>query len=263
MMLTDSILKCLPELRRYSRALTGSQPAGDNLAAIALESLIAGPDQPNRSADPKIALFGRFHDIWTNSGAVVDIREDGPARRAQLHLSRLTPISRVALLLSSIEGLTLAEIAEILAIGEDEVQGLLTTARLEVQNSVTGRILLIEDEAVIALDLEDIVSEMGHTVTGVARTHESAKQMAERDRPDLILSDIQLADGSSGIQAVNDILKTAGDVPVIFITAFSERLLTGERPEPAFVISKPFSEEQVFSAVSQAMFFADIRMVTL
>ena len=68
--------------------------------------------------------------------------------------------------------------------------------------------------------------------------------------------DVILRDNSSGIDAVNDILGELGDRPVIFITAFPERLLTGERPEPAFLISKPYSEEQVSSAVSQAMFFS-------
>jgi hypothetical protein len=43
---------------------------------------------------------------------------------------------------------------------------------------------------------------------------------------------------------------------VIFVTAFPERLLTGKRPEPAFLITKPYVEDQVRSAVSQAMFFA-------
>ncbi len=106
------------------------------------------------------------------------------------------------------------------------------------------------------MDLQDIVAEMGHAITGVARTASGAVQLAGKERPDLILSDIQLADGSSGIDAVNEILEAAADIPVIFITAFPERLLTGERPEPAFVITKPYSEDQVRSAISQAMFFS-------
>ena len=109
---------------------------------------------------------------------------------------------------------------------------------------------------IIAMDLKGIVQAMGHDVTGVARTHTAAIELAGKHRPDLILADIQLADGSSGVDAVNELLGSMGDIPVIFITAFPERLLTGDRPEPAFLISKPYSEEQVRSAVSQAMFFA-------
>jgi CheY-like chemotaxis protein len=106
------------------------------------------------------------------------------------------------------------------------------------------------------MDIAAIVTDIGHRVTGIARTRTEAVQLAASERPDLILADIQLADQSSGIDAVNDILAQFEDIPVIFITAFSERLLTGKRPEPAFLITKPFTEEQLRSAVSQAMFFS-------
>jgi CheY-like chemotaxis protein len=116
--------------------------------------------------------------------------------------------------------------------------------------------MIIEDEAIIAMDLTAIIETMGHDVTGVARTHREAVKLALEETPDLILADIQLADNSSGIEAVNEILGHFAHIPVIFVTAFPERLLTGERPEPAFLINKPYTEEQVRSAVSQAMFFA-------
>ena len=70
-----------------------------------------------------------------------------------------------------------------------------------------------------------------------------------------MLADIQLADGSSGIDAVKDILEQIS-VPVIFITAFPERLLTGERPEPTFLITKPFQPNAIRAAISQALFFS-------
>ena len=72
--------------------------------------------------------------------------------------------------------------------------------------------------------------------------------------PGLVLADIQLADGSSGLDAVDDILSIA-DVPVIFITAYPERLLTGDRPEPTYLVTKPFHERTVGTTISQALFF--------
>ena len=81
-------------------------------------------------------------------------------------------------------------------------------------------------------------------------------KLAAETHPDLILSDIQLADGSSGIDAVNEILARTA-LPVIFITAFPESLLTGERPEPAFLVTKPFNEDMVKALISQALFFND------
>jgi len=137
-----------------------------------------------------------------------------------------------------------------------ETRELIDVAYKEMAKSVSGKVLIIEDEAIIAMDLEAIVGEMGHRVTGIARTEAGALDLHASETPDLILSDIQLADNSSGVDAVNKILEKSPDVPVIFITAFPERLLTGEGPEPAFLISKPYTEEQVRSAVSQAMFFS-------
>ncbi|MFN3280942.1 MAG: response regulator [Tabrizicola sp.] len=91
-------------------------------------------------------------------------------------------------------------------------------------------VLVIEDEAIIAMDHSAIHEGMGHRVTATTRTQREAVRLAAADRPDLILADIQLADNSSGIEAVNEILLQFGDIPVIFITAFPERLLTGDRP---------------------------------
>ncbi len=115
-------------------------------------------------------------------------------------------------------------------------------------------ILIIEDEALTALDLEDLVKSLGHRVCGLARTQKEALALAKRHKPDLILSDIELADGSSGLDAVNEILR-AFEAPVIFVTGHSEVLLTGAKPEPAFLISKPFNEETLKAVIGQALFF--------
>ncbi len=95
---------------------------------------------------------------------------------------------------------------------------------------------------------------MGNHVVGIATTHEEAVTLFNERQPSIVLADIQLADGSSGIDAVNEIL-AGSDVPVIFITAFPERLLTGERPEPTFLITKPFQRATVKAAIAQALFF--------
>ena len=250
------IAALLPYLRRYARALTGDQGSGDRYAAATLEALLSDRSVFEEGHSEKVALFKAFHAIWSSSGAPLGLPEKGIAARAQRHLSRLTENTREALLLKTIEDFNLSEIAVIMGIDTDEAKHLVDVAMRDMEESMTGRVMIIEDEAIIALDLQSIVSDMGHKITGVAATHKSAVHIFGREQPDLILSDIQLADGSSGIDAVNEIMTAAGDIPVIFITAFPERLLTGERPEPAFVITKPYTDEQVRSAVSQAMFFA-------
>ena len=255
--LAQSIGRELPYLRRYARALTGSQRAGDNYAAATLEAILSDRSVLEGEDDTRIGLFRTFHAIWQSSGQPID-DADRTAResRAQDHLRNLTANSREALLLRTIEELRYDQIARVMQIDQAEAEELVQIALNEMSASLRGKIMVIEDEMIIAMDLKGIVQAMGHEVTGVARTHTAAIELAAQSRPDLILADIQLADGSSGIDAVNELLRDLGDIPVIFITAFPERLLTGERPEPAFLISKPYTEEQVRSAVSQAMFFS-------
>ncbi|MGP6087389.1 response regulator [Antarctobacter jejuensis] len=255
--MTTAIGTNLPYLRRYARALTGQQDSGDRYAAATLEAILADPGQYDSALTGKVALFRVFHAIWSSSGMPVEITgETGLAARAQKHLARLTENTREALLLHTIEEFSIEEVAQIMQVDTAEASQYVDTAFLEMRDAISGKIMIIEDEAVIAMDLESIVMDMGHRVTGVARTETAALDLASKEAPDLILSDIQLADNSSGIDAVNQILARDGDRPVIFITAFPERLLTGEGPEPAFLISKPYTEDQVRSAVSQALFFA-------
>ena len=254
--LSAEIGRNLPYLRRYGRALTGSQSSGDSFAAATLEAILEDLSALQIGPDPKTALFHAFHRVWTSAGSPLG-EPDGPlSTRAQDHMMKLTPNAREALLLNVIEGFSLEQIAAIMQLDSDEVANFIDIAVQEMEASVAGSVLVIEDEAIIALDIVDIVQGTGHRVTGTARTHVEAVALALRDRPDLILADIQLADRSSGIEAVNEILAQFPDTPVIFITAFPERLLTGDRPEPAFLITKPFTEDQLRSAVGQAMFFA-------
>ena len=252
----SAIARDLPYLRRYARALTGSQDSGDRFAAATLESLLVDWSVLGVADSPRLGLFRAFHLVWSSAGAPLGEPDDRYSARAQAHMSALTPNSREALLLGVIEGFAPSDIATIMGVDFDEVTALIDAAIREMEAAVTGRVMVIEDEAIIAMDIVEIVTEVGHKVTGIARTRRDAVALAARDRPDMILADIQLADNSSGIDAVNDILGQFGDIPVIFITAFPERLLTGDKPEPAFLITKPFSEEQVRSAVSQAMFFS-------
>ncbi len=254
---SEQIGMVLPYLRRYARALTGSQKSGDTYAAATLEAILEDRSVFDGGIPVRTGLFKCFHTIWSSSGAPIASPETDLQARAQDLLGRLTANTREVLLLRTIEDFSFTDIATIIGADVAEARNLLAIAQEEMAQNVSGKVLIIEDEAIISTDLTGIVTEQGHTVTSVARTRDEAVIAGSKERPDLILADIQLADNSSGIDAVNDLLAVLGsDLPVIFITAFPERLLTGERPEPAFLISKPYREEQVRSAVSQAMFFA-------
>ncbi len=248
-----------PYVRRYSRALTGDQATGDNYVRVALEALAAGERQLSPDMTPRVALYHVFHTIWSTTGAQLEDSsgmesQDDASRR----LMRIAPRSRQAFLLTALEGFTPSEAAQILSVDAHSVERLIGDAQAEIDAELATDVLIIEDEAIISADIESLVRELGHNVTATATTHDEAVDAVTRHRPGLVLADIQLADGSSGIDAVKDIL-TRFDVPVIFITAFPERLLTGERPEPTFLITKPFQPETVKAAISQALFFHPTR----
>ncbi|SEL17327.1 response regulator [Roseovarius nanhaiticus] len=257
---SQQIAHHLPYLRRYARALTGSQSSGDAFATTTLEAILMDRDAYANDASPRVALFRAFRLVWQSAGAP-DQQSDMPMPRsletaAQGHMAQLTPDTRQALLLNSIEEFSAEEIGQIMDISTQDAEDLIAAARREIEESMAGDVLVIEDEAIIAMDLHSIVTSIGHNVTGIGRTRDAAIELGLKKTPNLILADIQLADNSSGIDAVNALLQQIGDIPVIFITAFPERLLTGDKPEPAFVIAKPYTEDQVRSAVGQAMFFS-------
>ncbi|WP_343519878.1 response regulator [Sphingomonas sp.] len=258
MSLGQQLAPHLPFLRRYGRALTGSQAEGDRYVRATLEAIVAAPEEFPRDVDPRLGLYRTFQAIWGSTHLEeypeeVDATSDNEAI-ARARLARLAPRSRQALLLTAMEGFTSEDTAYLLEETPDSVDGLVAEALAEIDSQTRARVLIIEDEPLIAMDLETIVRDQGHEVTGVAVTRDEAVALAMEDRPGLVLADIQLADDSSGIDAVKDILAQFS-VPVIFITAFPERLLTGERPEPTFLITKPFQRSTVKAAISQALFF--------
>ncbi len=253
MQIAPIIAAQLPFLRRYARALTGNQVSGDTYVAAALETLVAEPSLFPTDIDPRIAAYEVFTRIWS-SVRVNTEGNGGGMSGAHRTLEALAPRSRQVFLLVSVEGFSTADTARILGISEDEVTRAIDETGRELASIVATDVLIIEDEPIIAMDLEALVESLGHRVAGVARTQKEAVALASKTQPGLVLADIQLADGSSGLDAVNDILAEF-DVPVIFITAYPERLLTGERPEPVFLISKPFQTQTVKAIVSQALFF--------
>lgn len=254
--LSQEIAPHLPYLRRYARALTGSQQRGDAHVTACLEAVVADPSVLDLTNGAKVGLFRLFQDLWHGLGIEPGYDGDGaPSERTtRERLSHVAPESRQVLLLTTLEGFRPEEAAAITGRSEAEVQDLIAAAVEEIDRQIATRVLIIEDEPLISLDLAEIVESLGHEVTTIARTAGQAVQAAGAETPGLVLADIQLADGSSGLDAVREIL-TKFEVPVIFITSFPERLLTGKRPEPTFLITKPYDPNAVKAAISQALFF--------
>ena len=256
MSLSKNIAPYLPFLRRFARALTGSQTSGDSYVVAVLETVVGDPEILRDQSNIRIALYRAFCKLWNsisiNRGQSPPL--SGWEATIQGRLEHISGPARQVFLLQAVEGFNKEETAHILDKSEVEVEALNDEANRQISEMIASDILIIEDEPLIAIDLEDIVTSLGHQPVGIARTRQEAVKLAKETSPQLVLSDIRLADGSSGIDAVNDILKDF-DVPIIFITAFPERLLTGERPEPAFLITKPFSPDMVKALIAQALFF--------
>ena len=256
MSVSAAITPHLPLLRRFARALTGTQQSGDAYVAATLEAILADQSLFNSELSPRVALYRIFLRTWraVPANKAVDRAVEGAEAAATRNLGAIPVAPRIAFLLSAVESFKIGEIAQTLGCTEAEAHNLIDQAGRAIAEQIRTKVLIIEDEPLIALDLQYLVEQLGHEVTTIARTHTEAVRAAVKGNPGLILADIQLADGSSGLEAVNEILGSL-ETPVIFITAFPERFLTGQAPEPAFLIAKPFSAESVNAIISQALFF--------
>ncbi|MGF1619452.1 MAG: response regulator [Rhodomicrobiaceae bacterium] len=254
----NDLRRHLPYARRFARALCGSQERGDAYIVSTLETLITDRSIFDAYDSQKNALFGMFLKLWneepTGTPPQAAPADDAIMASADRKLQALPPKSRQAFLLVSMENFSISDTAQILGLDREGVNGLIETATTDIANEISTDVLIIEDEPLVAMDLEAAMQEIGHRVIGVASTHAEAVELVRGKKPGLVLADIQLADGSSGLDAVNEMLR-AFEAPVIFITAFPERLLTGEKPEPAFLITKPFDLNVVKAISSQALFF--------
>ena len=256
MSISKDIKPVLPYLRRFSRALNGSQEAGDAYLTATLEHLLDNLSAFNREMPTRIALYQLYLDVWSSTHLGETDIHPSDAAAFEHNLAALSPRARQAFLLRTVEGFSVPETAAIMGLDTDRVTRLLERGARDIAQELATKILIIEDEPIIAMDLETIVEDLGHHVVGVARGRRQAVAFAARWKPELIISDIRLADGSSGIDVVNDIV-TSGSKPVIFITAYPAQYLSAivNRPEPAFILSKPFNPDSVRAAVSRALFF--------
>ena len=257
MSVSQEISAHIPYLRRFGRALSGSQGGGDAYVLATLEAIVADPEAFRAGGETRASLYRTFLTLWGSMpvNEHVDPNILSPDERgARRNLDAIPLRPRIAFLLASLEGFDTDQVASILGVTPKDAASLIDQAGKEIANQIRTDVLIIEDEPFIALDIQTLVEDLGHRVVGVARTHKEAVQAARIHKPGLILADIQLADGSSGLEAVNQILEEF-EAPVIFITAYPERFLTGRPPEPAFLITKPFGVDSLKAVISQALFF--------
>jgi CheY-like chemotaxis protein len=224
----------LPGLRRYARALAGGQQAGDDAVSAAVSALFKsrGPKGATR-----IGLFQWLAQAWNSAG---------PKSEAT------SGLARQALLLAATEGFSLTETAAILRADPEAVEQWIGRETGEMPSRAANNVLIIEDEPLVSLMMQDALESCGHHVSGVARTRAEAEKLAGQTPPDFVVSSMILADGSSGIEALNDILRTA-DVPYLMATTPIDQFLTGKRSEFVYLLAKPFTDAALTVMVDQAI----------
>lgn len=250
----EDLIRALPYARRYARALTGSQPRGDQLVADSLTMILnsttsAGDAPTPDSLMPNAPMPDARASLYA---ATTRAFAQEPAGSNAFIVGGLSQPQRQLLLLTSLEDLTVRQAAQVIGLNEADADTMLAGARDSLRAAVATDVLIIEDEPIIAMDLEQLVAGCGHRVVGVATTEAQAVELAQQHKPGLILADINLGLGGDGTSAVARIL-SSHYAPVIFVTAYPERLLRGEALEPAFVITKPFEPLTLAIATYQAV----------
>jgi PAS domain S-box-containing protein len=118
-----------------------------------------------------------------------------------------------------------------------------------------ARILVVEDENIVALDIHDRLTTLGYAVAGTASRGEEAVALADSSRPDLVLMDIHLQGAMDGIAAA-DLIRKRWRIPIVFLTAYSEdaTLERAKRTEPFGYILKPFEDREIHSIIAMALY---------
>jgi CheY-like chemotaxis protein len=246
--LFEQLRPFFPLLRRCGRALTGDQRLADSSVIAVMDEFLATDPGHRTNGGLQIGAYRSY------LAALTALRSEA----GEAFADRYSPLHMQAHWLTVVEELSESETAEVLQVSLARVRELLNVYMIETATPSCASVLIIEDEALIAHDLKRVVVSMGHKVAAVARTRQAAIERYLQHRPALVLSDIRLADNSSGIEAV-EIIHSVATVPVVYITAYPERLLTGTRSEPLFLINKPYDPDVVEAAVRQALYLESRR----
>ncbi len=232
-------------VRQFSRAVFADRLIGDELMRMTMARVSIDPASSSSSV---VDVMSAFLHSWRMAMAE---RPAKPMLFSDAALIDALPAppdnTRLLLLMVDVMGLQPAQAARVIGLQEDPAT-VLERARRELRIEKAARAVVIEDEPLIAADIRSILERLGVEVTGEASSAAEAVKVAQETKPDIILADYNLDGRETGIDAVLGI-NSIHDCPVVFITGFPDRVLQGEEIEPDFVISKPYTPENVRAAV--------------
>lgn len=240
----------LPHLRRYARALTGRTEDGDDLVTRCVEAAVMAPTRFGVPGSSRAPLYALINALFDGEREGRPLQSGNPIERA---LNALPEAERRLYLLCALEELPLPEAARVVGMTVDRAERALSRAREALRDTLKARVLVVEDNAVAAIDLTEMITEMGHEVCGTAATEREALTLVNAERPTLALLDVGLARGDNGI-AVAQKLRDLFGLPVIFVTGCSGEFDRLGLSPMGPVIRKPFTPEAVRDAVTHAVF---------
>ncbi|MEO1659376.1 MAG: response regulator [Pseudomonadota bacterium] len=236
MSFADRTEKLVPYLRRYARAVTGDTRTGDACVEAVLETVLT----LSLESDFEASQYDR-EGLYRLLDQELNQLSDSDAARA-----------RRALLLVSVERLPAVMACRILGVRANVLTEMLELAERDFAQMTATRMLIIEDEPLIAAQLKRIAQSLGHTVVGIAMTANDAVSLGREHEPDIILCDIHLQGGSLGTDAIAE-LKLPDDIPVVYITAYPEQYLSTTNQGPSYLITKPFDPDYLKAVIGHAL----------
>lgn len=246
-MLYELVTKELPYLRRYARVISGNQMTGDLcVETLLLEHVITPQASDAHLPKDRIELFALLDEILVNFAPAPSLTEPNTA------FQRLSFLSRRALFLTAVEQLDPTAVEMILKVRPHDLTVIMNETEKRLASSLATDVLIVKGTGRIALQLQEIVESLGHRIIAQANTRGDAVREARATRPGLMLVESQLADGSSGFGALDDIRKFH-KAPSIVITSLQDRMRIGRDNEPAFLVSTPLQVDHVKSVICRAL----------
>lgn len=232
----ERIEKLVPYLRRYARAATGDTAIGDACVERVLQAII------------DLSMESSFEENAYDRERLFKMLDQELDKLSRSQAAR----SRRALLLIAVENLPQTMVRRIFGVSEDELERMLVIAEADLSSFTATRLLIIEDEPLISSHLKRLAESLGHQVIGIAISADEAVAIANTQTPDIVLCDINLADGSQGTDAIAR-MRLPDNVPVVFVTAYPEKYLSTTNDGPSYLITKPFDPEYLKAVIGHAL----------
>lgn len=233
----------LRNLRRYAYCVLGNRRLSDIAVETALNSLVLDVTAVNGRAISRLDLYRKVNEAAFATPSNVSA---AAASGLYAQFQRLSREQRQVAALRAVVGLPYTDIASIMNMPEKAARRSYCEALLTLRDKPAA-VLIIEDEVFIALDLQQIVQNLGFSVAGIAKNRAEALRIAGVAKPKLILADYRLR-GDTGVEVVKAI-RAQMNTNVIYVTSHPDEVVASGDCQSDLVIAKPFNPRTLAAAV--------------